>query len=217
MRRIAALILIFGLLALLLYIDARLSRPSSPAATLLAEGRPLPPMIAKSLNDAQWGEHVRGDLGLWVSVARQRLVGIRNGVAEFIYPCSTAAKGTGNREGSNQTPLGWHEIGEKFGSGLPRGAILVERKFDGKVWTPATPTDKDYVLTRVLWLRGLEPGLNLGPGIDSHERFIYIHGTPAEDKLGRPASMGCVRLSNDAVIDLFERAPTGTKVLITEW
>ena len=73
------------------------------------------------------------------------------------------------------------------------------------------------MLTRILWLSGLEPGVNKGPGIDSHARYIYIHATPAEEKLGTPASWGCVRLSNRDVIELFERTPIGTRVLITEW
>ncbi len=129
-------------------------------------------------------------MGLWISVANQELIGIRDGIVQFRYPCSTASRGIGSRENSYQTPLGWHMIDERIGDGLPLGAILIERKFTGDVWKPGMKTEKDLVLTRILWLRGLEPGVNRGTGIDSHARYIYIHGTPAEAKLGMPASMG---------------------------
>jgi hypothetical protein len=180
-------------------------------------GHLLPEEVRQRLESVEWNQRVGNQLGLWVSIHWQRLLGIEAGMVQFMYPCSTAARGAGNREGSNQTPLGWHAIEEKIGDALPSGAVLVERQFTGRVWTGGTPTDKDYVLTRLLWLRGLEPGINAGPGIDSHDRYIYIHGTPAEDKIGTPASMGCVRMRNDHVIELFDRVPRGTPVLITEW
>ncbi len=177
----------------------------------------LPDHEARRLADAGWGERVGEGLGLWVSVERQALFGIEHGLVKFGYRCSTAARGTGNRVDSNQTPLGWHEIAEVIGNGLPEGAVFSERKYTGKVWKPGEVTEKDLILSRILWLRGLEPGRNAGPGVDSYARYIYIHGTPAEDKLGTPASMGCVRLSNKDVIHLSERVKVGTRVLITEW
>lgn len=179
--------------------------------------RPLNEDDAKRLEKAGWNDRVGDRLGLWVSVARQRLFGVAKGRVRFAYACSTAAKGVGNRAGSYQTPTGWHEIQERFGEGLPHGAIFKERKHTGKTWDPADPTRDDLILSRILWLRGLEPGVNAGPGIDSHARYIYIHGTPEEDKLGTPASRGCIRLSNDDVIELFGRTPSGTRVIITEW
>ena len=163
-----------------------------------------------------WPEMAGTDVGLWVSVERQALFGVQNGVVVFGYPCSTAAKGTGNQAASKQTPLGWHEIRERLGDGLPPGAVFNERQPTTRVWTPDTKTDRDFILTRIMWLAGLEPGVNAGPGVDSHERYIYIHGTPAEDKIGTPASMGCVRLANQHVIDLYDRTKSGTRVLITE-
>lgn len=183
----------------------------------IAKGSPLPASVEAMLQKAGWKDHVGDRLGLWVSVARQQLVGIENGRVAFVYVCSTAEKGVGSTENSNQTPLGWHFIDERIGAGLPKGAVLVSRKPTGEVWKPGDETVKDLVLSRILWLRGLEEGKNRGPGIDSHDRFIYIHGTPAEKKLGTPASMGCVRLSNDDVITLFDIVKTGTRVLITEW
>jgi len=215
-RVIIALVLIAALLAVRLgcrMFDPPVEQPSTQPASNEA----LPAEIWARLRAAGWQERAGDTLALWVSVARQRLIGVKAGRVEFIYTCSTAARGTGNREGSNQTPLGWHEIAERIGEGLPEGAILVERKYTGRVWSGQTPTEKDYVLTRILWLRGLEPGVNSGPGIDSHDRFIYIHGTPAEDRLGTPASMGCVRVSNADVIALFDRVPVGTRVLLTDW
>lgn len=178
---------------------------------------PVPKEDWARLVEAGWEKRVGANLGLWVSVERQKLVGIENGRIRFVCICSTAAKGVGNREGSNQTPLGWHEIDERIGDGLPVGAVFVGRKFTGQVWQPGERTTKDLVLTRILWLRGLEPGKNAGPGIDSHARYIYIHGTPAEEKLGTPASMGCVRLSNEEMVQVFERAESGVRVLISEW
>lgn len=166
---------------------------------------------------AGWRERVGDGLGLWVSVERQTLFVIEGGRSRFACRCSTAAKGTGNREGSNQTPLGWHEIRERFGDGLPVGAIFKERKYTGKTWRPGDADRGDLILSRILWLAGLEAGLNAGPGIDSHARYIYIHGTPEEDKLGRPASMGCIRLSNQDMVELFQQAPTGMPVLISAW
>lgn len=186
-------------------------------SSALIVGRPLPESIARQLDDAGWPSRVGRELGIWVSAAKQQLVGIEDGRVAFVFPCSTASKGLGSRVNSYQTPTGWHEIDDRIGDGAPLGAIFVERKFTGKVWVPEQPTDKDYVLTRILWLRGLEPGHNAGPGIDSKERYIYIHGTPAEDKIGTPASMGCVRLSNRDVIEVYDRTAKGTRVLITEW
>lgn len=180
-------------------------------------GAGLPQSDWQRLQEAGWEQRVGSGLGLWVSVSRQKLIGIERGKVRFVYVCSTAAKGTGNRENSYQTPLGWHQVAERFGEGLPWGAIFSERKFTGRIWSPKDNTTKDLVLTRILRLRGLERGVNQGPGIDSYARYIYIHGTPAEDKLGTPASMGCVRLSNEDVIRLYETTPSDTKLLITTW
>lgn len=215
-RRIAAFF-ILSIIALWLDCTFLRSPPQSEPVRVPVVGSPLPDDMAARLDAAGWPEFVGQGLGLWVTVARQELIGIEDSHVQFVYRCSTAARGTGNKENSYQTPLGWHEITERIGDGLPQGAIFNERKYTGKVWTPDSPTTKDLVLTRILWLNGLEPGLNKGPGIDSHARYIYIHGTPAEEKLGTPASWGCVRLSNRDVIDLFERIPSGTRVLITEW
>lgn len=177
----------------------------------------VPPELMTALRDAGWNDHVKGDRAIWVSVARQQLAVIEKGQIVALYPCSTAANGIGNRSGSYQTPLGWHEIGERYGDGLPWGAVFKERVFTGRTWQPDQPAGDDMILSRIMWLRGREPGVNQGPGIDSHDRYIYIHGTQDEARIGHPASHGCVRLTNSDVIDLFDRAPTGTPVFIGEW
>jgi hypothetical protein len=184
---------------------------------LIVAGSDLTADYMERLNTSGWNDIVGDGLGLWVSVAHQELVGIQKGRVEFKFACSTAAAGTGSRVGSWQTPIGWHAIDERFGDGLPVGAVFKERKYTGRVWNPANRTRDDLILTRIMWLRGLEPGVNSGQGIDSHERFIYIHGTPEEDKLGTPASLGCIRMANQDVAELYDMTTTGTPVLITEW
>jgi lipoprotein-anchoring transpeptidase ErfK/SrfK len=135
------------------------------------------------------------------------------------YPVSTAAKGTGEREGSEQTPRGLHEIRAKIGAGAPEGAVFARRRPTGEICTPerfaAEPT-RDWMLSRILWLRGLEPGRNRRGPVDTMRRYIYIHGTPDEASLGMPASHGCIRMRNRDVIELFDRVRPGTRVEIVE-
>ncbi len=214
MRPSAAIILTLTCLA---GADLNCRSNVNPDLSALKPGQPLPAGLAEGLSAAGWDRRVGSKLGLWVSAKRQRLVGIEDGRFRFAYTCSTAEKGLGCRVNSFQTPTGWHEIAKRIGDGAPEGAIFVERKYVGRRWSPAAPADKDYVLTRIMWLKGLEPGINAGGDVDSRERYIYIHGTPAEDQLGTPASMGCIRLANKDVIELFDQAPTGTRVLITDW
>lgn len=123
------------------------------------------------------------------------------------YVISTSKFGVGNIENSNKTPLGWHRVNERIGHGRPVGAVFSSRAFTGKVIPRAQLTraaSEDMVLTRILWLEGLEPGKNSGKGIDSHDRCIYIHGTNQEQLLGQPSSHGCIRMFNEDVIELFE-------------
>ncbi|HVP10974.1 MAG TPA: L,D-transpeptidase [Phycisphaerae bacterium] len=199
-----------------MYYGKPIVRPAQPDEGI-ALGGDLPTGYMGLLRAAGWDERVGDAIALWVSVARQELIGIQNGRVVCRYPCSTAAAGAGSRVGSWQTPLGWHVIDERIGDGLPVGAIFKERKYTGRVWDPENRTHDDLILTRIMWLRGLEPGLNLGEGVDSHARFIYIHGTPEEDRLGTPASLGCIRMANRDVAELYDLTTTGTPVLITEW
>jgi hypothetical protein len=172
------------------------------------------------LESAQWDEQVGAVAGVWVSVARQRFYIIENGAAIWQGPCATAAAGAGSEKGSQKTPLGWHRVAEKFGEGAPWGQVFRSRAATREIWKPGDDVVEDMVLTRVLWLDGLEEGKNKGTRadgvlVDSKARYIYIHGTNGEAVIGTPSSHGCIRLLNDDVIEVFERLPVDTKVLIT--
>ena len=127
------------------------------------------------------------------------------------FRCSTSRFGVGQIAGSNQTPLGLHRIAEKIGGGWPVGTVFKSRKPVGFTWK-GLPFAK--ITTRILWLEGLEPGFNRGGNVDSHARYIYIHGTGDEPTLGRPASCGCIHLAADDLIPLFDQLPLGTLVWI---
>lgn len=144
---------------------------------------------------------------LVVSVSKQHMVLLEHGHARRTFRVSTSRFGIGNRRGSNRTPRGLHRIAERIGEGHPPGRVFVARQATSKVTGPAEwqeSSSKDCVLTRILWLEGLERGVNRGKGIGSHERFIYIHGTNQEHLLGTPASHGCIRMANADVIELFD-------------
>lgn len=151
-----------------------------------------------------------------VSVARQEMELVKDGNVVRRYRCSTAVAGIGSLRDSAKTPLGWHRVGEKIGDGLAAGAVLKERQWTGEVWTPERGTGEDLILSRILWLEGLEDGKNRGGDVDTRERYIYIHGTNRVDELGRPASGGCVRMEPAEVIELYEAVEEGTLVLITK-
>ncbi|MCK5525231.1 MAG: L,D-transpeptidase [Thiomargarita sp.] len=131
-----------------------------------------------------------------------------------VYPVSTSKYGIGSQAGSNKTPLGLHYIDKKMGDGAPEGMIFKARRSTGKIAKMNAPGAGDLVTTRIMWLKGLEPGGNSGRGIDSYKRYIYIHGTAEENKIGEPASHGCIRMYNSDVIDLFERVTEGVEVNI---
>lgn len=123
------------------------------------------------------------------------------------YPLSTAAAGFGCEEGSFKTPLGWHEVADRIGNHAPLGQVFQNRAPTGQVLGAEDRSQEaahDLILTRILRLRGLEPGRNSGPGIDSYHRFIYLHGTNQERRLGQPASRGCLRMGNADIVELFD-------------
>ena len=172
---------------------------------------------AKSvLESAGWTGRVGDGLGVWVSVAEQKLRLVQSGRVVWQVPCATSSKGVGSEMDSEKTPLGWHSVALKVGEGAPWGQVFRVRRATEEVWKPGQETDEDLVLTRVLVLTGEEEGKNKGGNVDSRARNIYIHGTNAEEKVGTPSSHGCVRLKNDDVIGAFERIPVGTPVLITD-
>jgi UDP-N-acetylmuramate--alanine ligase len=152
---------------------------------------------------------------LVVDVERQRAVWLEDGVAKAVWPVSTARAGIGGAEGSYRTPPGWHRVHRRIGEDAGEGAVFVSREPTGETWR-GEARDEDLILTRILTLDGLEEGVNRGPGHDSLERYIYLHGTNHERLLGRPTSHGCVRLSNADVCRLFEKMREGDYVLIVE-
>jgi len=136
------------------------------------------------------------------------------------YPVSTAAKGAGEVQGSYQTPRGKHIIRAKVGAGQPANAVFVARRPTGELWTPALVEefpDRDWILTRILWLSGKEPGFNRRGSVDTMRRYVYIHGTPETTRLGQLGSHGCIRMDNAQLIDLFDRVEPYTPVDIVEF
>jgi len=133
------------------------------------------------------------------------------------FSVSTAANGPGELRGSNCTPRGAHIIRAKIGRGEPEGAVFVGRRPTGEIYSPdlaAKYGTRDWILTRILWLSGCDPGFNrLGP-VDTMRRYIYIHGTPDSVELGKPGSHGCIRMRNRDIVRLFDQVPVGTPVFI---
>lgn len=154
-----------------------------------------------------------------IGLSRQRLELLLHGRVVVAYAVSTARAGAGEELGSERTPRGWHVVRAKIGAGQPEGAVFVARRPSGQIWSPAlraAEPERDWILSRILWLSGAEPGRNrLGP-VDTMRRYIYIHGCPTDVAVGVPGSHGCVRMRNRDVIDLFERVAVGTPVLLAE-
>jgi lipoprotein-anchoring transpeptidase ErfK/SrfK len=120
------------------------------------------------------------------------------------YPVSTAANGMGNRVDSYKTPIGIHRVRQKIGGGAPRGMVFEARKPSGRITGNLDNREQDEITSRILWLDGLEPGVNQGGDCDTYSRYIYIHGTSDEKRIGEAVSAGCIRMNNDDVIELFE-------------
>lgn len=154
-----------------------------------------------------------------VDLERQQLHLLSGDERIATYAVSTARNGPGEIQGSECTPRGLHRIRLKIGHGQPLNSVFVGRRPSGEIYTPALaaayPT-RDWILTRILWLTGLEPGRNRGGSVDSLSRFIYIHGTPESEPMGQAASHGCIRMRNGDLIQLFDRVRTGTRVDIRE-
>ena len=133
------------------------------------------------------------------------------------YPVSTAKNGAGELEGSYCTPRGKHIIRAKIGAGQPLNSVFARRRPTGEIYTPelsAQYPERDWILTRILWLSGCQLGFNRLGEVDTMRRYIYIHGTPEEESIGTPISHGCVRMRNSDVMDLFDRVEAGTEVEI---
>lgn len=198
------------------------TRPSPDNSSL----PPAPPPFAEGLERVE--RHAPDGVARWllVDVAAQRLHLMHGTTPLDNWPVSTAAAGVDARENSGGTPPGVHRILQRIGQGAPPGMVFVSREATGRVWPHdhdcgadgvgggSDAHSADLILTRVITLDGLEDGVNRGPGVDSAERYIYLHGTNAEERLGTPCSHGCVRLANADVITLFDLVREGDPVVI---
>jgi L,D-transpeptidase YbiS len=154
-----------------------------------------------------------------IDLSRQRLWLHRSGQPSREYTVSTGANGPGEINGSGCTPRGRHIVRAKIGGAVPEGSVMVRRRPTGEIWTPelhAQFPKRDWILTRILWLSGVERGRNRLGCVDTFRRYIYLHGTPQITQLGAPGSKGCVRMDNADIIELFDRIPVGTEVDIHE-
>lgn len=153
-----------------------------------------------------------------ISIAEQTLALLENKQVIKTYPISSAKAGIGNLSGSYKTPLGVHSISHKIGEGAELATIFKARIDTGEIAKIHTEPDQesgaDNITSRILWLDGMEEGFNKGGDVDSHHRFIYIHGTDEEGRLGIPVSHGCIRMGNLDVLELFGLVLVGTLVLI---
>ena len=153
---------------------------------------------------------------LLVSIDRQTAKLIESGVTRREYRISTSLKPPSNRQDSGGTPRGLHRIAEKIGEGAPLGEVFKGRKPIDKRYQDLSEQELEpnLITTRILWLDGLEEGFNKGTNCDSYHRYIYVHGTNHEDKIGQPASGGCIQLLNEEMIELFDAMSEGDHVFI---
>lgn len=152
-----------------------------------------------------------------ICIARQQLTLMAHARACWSAPVSTALNGAGQQFGSGCTPLGKHYIRARIGEGLPQNAVFVGRRWTGEVWSlelHARHPGRDWILTRIFWLCGLERGVNRLGDRDTMRRYIYIHGTPETEPVGVPRSHGCIRMHNTDLLRLWAEAPAGTQVWI---
>jgi len=155
-----------------------------------------------------------------INVAEQQL-SLLDDAGEVLrqYPVSTSKYGTGNQQGSEKTPLGLHRIKDKIGGAMPVNEVFIGRVPHGSLEEckeRGVDLPDDVIMSRILWLEGMEPGRNQGGYVDSYQRYIYIHGTNHEENIGTPASIGCVRMRNEDVVDLYRLVEIGSEVLIEE-
>jgi L,D-transpeptidase YbiS len=158
---------------------------------------------------------------LWIdiSIAEQRLKLCCGEEVLEVFPVSTAANGPGELSGSNCTPRGWHKVRARIGAGQPENCVFAGRRPTGEIYSPelaASHPGRDWILSRILWLSGLEPGVNRLGQVDTMRRYIYIHGTPDSEEIGVANSHGCIRMRNGDVVRLFELVPVGVRVFIHE-
>ncbi len=151
---------------------------------------------------------------LYISVRNQRLFHVKNGRLIHEYTISTSSQGLGSEKDSYRTPTGLHYIRERIGEDQPAWSVFRERRCTGELADSCSGGQEDLITSRILWLSGMESGLNAGGAVDSYDRWIYIHGTADECSLGSPSSHGCIRMRNREVIGLFDQVKVGTLVVI---
>lgn len=158
-------------------------------------------------------------INLVVEVPIQSMLLFEEGVLQKTYTISTAFLGLGEKKNSFQTPRGRHIIRAKIGANAPYNAVFVGRRMTGEIYSPELAKqfpDRDWMLSRILWLSGLEIGKNRLGDCDSMQRYIYIHGCPDNAPIGMPRSNGCIRMRNTDIIELFNWTPAGSEILIKE-
>jgi lipoprotein-anchoring transpeptidase ErfK/SrfK len=179
----------------------------------------LPPWMSSALQQLESYRSSADAAVLLVKIDEQTLYLLNAGGIEKSWPVSTSKFGIGNQSGSYKTPAGVHRVAEKIGTNCQLREIIRTRIPTGEIApltdiSSLTPAPVDMITTRILWLQGLQPGINSGGNVDSYLRYIYIHGTPEERLLGSPSSIGCVRMGNEAVIEVFGNVQVGTLVNI---
>ncbi|MCB1617390.1 MAG: L,D-transpeptidase [Pseudomonadales bacterium] len=157
---------------------------------------------------------------LHVSLSRQLLDLLdEHGGVQRSFAISSSARGAGELVNSQKTPRGLHRIRAKIGTGVPVGGVFVGRRYTGEIYTPklaARFPERDWILSRILWLCGCEPGRNRFGNVDSARRYIYIHGTPDSEPMGVARSHGCIRMRNSELLWVYEQVAVGSRVLIEE-
>jgi len=155
-----------------------------------------------------------------ISIRRQRLTLLGNEGAEMrTFSVSTSRNGPGEQRGSFCTPRGPHIVRAKIGAGQPVNTVFVRRRPTGEIYAPAMGEQfpgRDWILTRILWLSGVEPGVNRLGTLDTMRRYIYIHGSPDSVEMGKPGSIGCIRMRNADILELFDLVVPGTPVVVIE-
>ncbi len=156
--------------------------------------------------------------GIRILLDKQKLQLWNGDLLKREYPISTSKFGAGEINGSFKTPRGMHVIRAKIGSGAPLNTVFRGRRPTGEIYSPelCASADRDWILTRILWLSGLERGRNRLGKVDTMRRYIYIHGGPDDVEYGKPGSIGCIRMRNANIVELFEMVPVGLKVDILE-
>lgn len=172
-----------------------------------------------SPNAEQISEVIPGSVSVIISPTTQQLTLLCDDKIIKQYIISTAANGLGEEKNSYKTPRGSHVIRAKIGSNLPLNAVFKSRRFTGEIHTPElhdTFPDRDWILTRILWLSGTEVGFNRLGNVDTMQRYVYIHGSPDARPVGTPTSRGCIRMQNTDIVEFFDLVGCGTRVLIED-